>query len=390
LKLNILLIPTTDWLGHPIPSRLHQIFEKIAEKNVVHVLRFGLYPKNVRESKGVIHHIDEVNHNNLAIYYFINSSKHFKAIRKIVYENQVDVAIISNLLVGYIGAKAIGNHADIFFDLSDHFPSVGAGYYFNSNSFCGKFATSALEKILKKTLCHAQHIVTCSHALESYVKTLGFTNTSIIPNGVDKSFLNRNYQRDLIREELALDGNVTIGYLGSVEFWLDIFPLLKAIKTLSRKQNVKLLLVGAGLRSKTARQLHQYINTLGITEHVVWLDFIPYTKVPDYIGAMDICTIPFDLNNPAAYYSAPNKLFEYLALGKTVIATPIPEIVHTARKYVNFALTSENYVRIIDDYSKNSKKYEEQALQGKKLAMQMTWNKIAQQYHQLLLNRSAS
>lgn len=390
MKLNILVIPTTDWLGHPIPSRLHQIFEKIAEKNIVHVLRFGFYPKSVRESKVVIHQIDEVNHNNLAIYYFINSSKHFKAIRKIVNENQVDVAVISNLLVGYIGAKAIGNQADIFFDLSDHFPSIGAGYYFNSNSVCGKFASSALEKVLKKTLCHAQHIVTCSHALRSYVKTLGFTNTSIIPNGVDESFLSRDHKRDLVREELALDGYVTIGYLGSVEFWLDMFPLLKAIQTLSRRHKVKLLLVGAGLRSKTAKKIRQYIDNLGINKHVIWLDFVPYKKVPDYIGAMDICTIPFDLNNPTAYYSAPNKLIEYLALGKTVITTPIPEIVHTAKKYVNFALTSENYVRIIEDYSENYEKYEEKAKQGRKLALRMTWNKIAEQYRLLLRNGRVS
>ena len=385
--MNILLIPTTDWLGHPFPSRLNHIFEKIAEKNTVHVLRFAFYPKHNLRTKTVVHEIDETKNDNLALYYLINSFKHFEAVRRIVKENDVDVVVISNLLAGYMAAKAVGNRASILFDLSDHFPSIGAGYHFNLNSVSGKISMFALEQVLKKTLNHATQIVTCSHPLKSYVERFGFKNNSIVPNGMDDFFLRRKHETNLIREKLGLGGYLTVGYLGSIEFWLDLPPLLEAIQRVTESQKVKLLLVGCGLRTKTIQNTRKQIERLGIEDNVVWVNSVPYTEVPNYIGAMDICTIPFAMNHPTAYYSAPNKLLEYLALEKIVVATPIPDIVYTARNYVNFATTAKDYARIFEGYNENYEAYKEKARAGRKLAEQMTWTKIAQKYERLLVDQ---
>ena len=381
--MKILIIPTTDWLGHPFPSRLHHIFEKIAERNEVHVLRFPFYPVMKLETNLIVHEPNDVKTGGLAMYYMVNAHKHYSLVRRIVRENRFDIVVISNLLAGYMAAKAVGNQAKMLFDLSDHFPSSGAGYYFDVSSILGRIVTSGLEKLLKATLRQVGYTVTCSYTLRDYVNRLGIERISVVPNGVDEFFFTRNQGKE-IREKYGLYEHLTVGYIGSIEFWLDLFPLLKAIRVLSKSYDVKLILVGAKLRTKFAQQANNLIERLGIKEHVLWLDFVPYHEVPSYIGAMDVCTIPFRVNHPTAFYSAPNKLWEYLALGKKVIATPIPEIVKTAKQFVDFAETTEDYVSIIGDYIKNNDEDFEKIEQAKKLAMRLTWTNIAERYEEIL------
>jgi len=126
--LKILIVPTTDWLGHPFPSRLHHIFEEIAEDNEVHVLRFGFYDEKRLKTQVLVHEIGDVNSKHLALYYTVNAIKHFQTVREIVKQHKIDVVVISNLLSGYAAAKAARNLAKLVYDLPDYFPASGAGY----------------------------------------------------------------------------------------------------------------------------------------------------------------------------------------------------------------------------------------------------------------------
>ena len=89
--------------------------------------------------------------------------------------------------------------------------------------------------------------------------------------------------------------------------------------------------------------------------------FVPFEEMPDYLSAMDICTNPFNHTHPTAYYSDPIKIWEYLALKKPVITSPIPDTVLQAGPYVNVAINKENYVDIIMKYVQNPRYYEDKA-----------------------------
>jgi len=65
----------------------------------------------------------------------------------------------------------------------------------------------------------------------------------------------------------------------------------------------------------------------GIERITDWVGFVEHKKVPEYVAAMDVGTIPFDVKNPTAYYAAPNKLWEYLSQGVNVVSTHIPEAI---------------------------------------------------------------
>ena len=244
---------------------------------------------------------------------------------------------------------------------------------------------TSLEKILQGALKLVDHTVTCSHKLMDYAKDLGTKAVSVIPNGVDSFFWRNKYDGKVIREKFGLDGHIAIGYLGSIEFWLDMFPLLEAIQHLSKDHPIKLFLVGAKLRTKAAENLQRKIKNLKIEKNVVWLkNFIPYHDVPSYIAAMDVCAIPFDPNNPVAYYSAPNKLWEYLALEKPVISTSIPAVTIQAGQFINVANTSTDYVQILEDYINDPAKYKEKIRAAQPVIRSNDWNSISEKYENLL------
>lgn len=387
--MEILVVPTTDWVGHPIPTRLHHIFERIAKRHTVHVLRFRLYQKKALETNVILHQINDIRIQNLALYYLINSHKHFSAVHRILKENQIDVVTISNLLSGFITTKAVGSKADMLFDLSDHFPSSGAGYFFNMNSSLGKMANLTLEQLLRATLKPIGCTVTCSDTLSDYANSLGARNVCMIPNGVDDFFFDV-YSGRRVREELGVSKTLVIGYVGTIEFWLDLFPLLEAIKVLSKSYDIKLMMLGTKPRTKYTQYVDHKIDELEIKENILWLKFVPYREVPKYIAAMDICTIPFNSRHPTAFYSAPIKLLEYFAVGKPVISTPVPNVLSVASRYVDVAVTSDDYVKIIEHFIRDPHEYLYKGRQGREIARQLTWDKLAKLYEQLLNARISS
>jgi len=385
--LKILVIPPYDWLGFPnIPTRYTHIFQRMAQHDEVHVLRFRFNGGKRLKTNVIVHEMDDVKTINLALYYLVNAGKHYRMVNKLINENNVDVVVNSNLLAAYMAAKAVGNRSTIVFDMCDHFPSSAAGYYFDVQSILGKIVTCSMEKILKKNLDHAEHVVTSSHTLCNYVKMLGFRRpVSLIQNGVDDFFLENKYEGKTIREEYDLNDSLVIGYLGSIEFWLDMFPLLRAIESLKRKYEIKLLIVGSRLRTSAPQKVRRQLRRLKIEEKVVWLEnFVPYHDVPFWISAMDICTIPFNYNHPTAYYSAPIKLLEYLALEKPVFSTPVPEVLTMGKDCVRIVLTEDDYEREIKSYIKDPTSYLEKGKEGKLIASKFTWTRMAKNYRELL------
>jgi len=105
------------------------------------------------------------------------------------------------------------------------------------------------------------------------------------------------------------------GYVGSVAPWID-FDLLDEVSRLLPR--VSFVLVGPIL-------LGAEISHLRARPNVHFLGPKPHPAVPSYMQAFDVCLIPFLLNDITMSVN-PIKFFEYLAAGKPVVATPLPEL----------------------------------------------------------------
>jgi glycosyltransferase involved in cell wall biosynthesis len=106
------------------------------------------------------------------------------------------------------------------------------------------------------------------------------------------------------------------GYYGAIARWLD-FGLLRAAAR--RRPWWRFVLIGPAYDEEGRRALASLSEP-----NVLWLGPRPYESLPGYLSAFDVALIPF-LVDEITRATSPLKLYEYLAAGKPVVTTPMPE-----------------------------------------------------------------
>lgn len=85
------------------------------------------------------------------------------------------------------------------------------------------------------------------------------------------------------------------------------------------------------------------LGALPVASNIHYLGAYPYVTMPSFIRAFDVCLIPYKLEDRTRACN-PIKLREYLAAGKPVISTMIPEVMPYG-EVVKFASTPEELIR---------------------------------------------
>lgn len=143
--------------------------------------------------------------------------------------------------------------------------------------------------------------------------------------------------KEFAREKLNLPRNLKIlTYIGLVMWDIDI--ILKVFKKIcSLKDDVILLLVGPNidLCSKETKKIFSQLK-----EKIILVEKQPYKNIPLYLGASDILLLPMknDLKNIGRW---PNKLGDYLASGKPIVASAVGEVKKFFSLYPETGLTAE-------------------------------------------------
>jgi glycosyltransferase involved in cell wall biosynthesis len=86
-------------------------------------------------------------------------------------------------------------------------------------------------------------------------------------------------------------------------------------------QTGSIVLAGPATDSHVARRLEEAASHA----NVVWLGPVPYAQLPAVVAAFDVGLIPYE-ENEYTRSCFPLKLFEYLAAGKPVVASGLPEL----------------------------------------------------------------
>ena len=105
-----------------------------------------------------------------------------------------------------------------------------------------------------------------------------------------------------------------IGYYGAIADWFDT-DLVAA--TAAAFPECLILLVGA---DTTAAQ-----EKLSAYSNISFTGEVPYTDLPFYLYAFDVCLLPFRIC-PITIATNPVKLYEYLSAGASVVAVDVPEM----------------------------------------------------------------
>ena len=195
-----------------------------------------------------------------------------------------------------------------------------------------------MEKIEMACLKNAQFIVTISSALRDELLQRGIPAEKIIchPNGVDIEMFNPDrfiaLDKKTLRKKLGLpDDSLIITFIGTFGQWHGVDMLARAIRQLIdqysswlQQHQIKFMLIGDGKHMSTVKAL---LNQPQDRQYVILTGLIPQQEAPVYLALSEIFVSPH-IPNPdgSPFFGSPTKLFEYMAMGKAVIASNLGQI----------------------------------------------------------------
>jgi len=192
--------------------------------------------------------------------------------------------------------------------------------------------------------------------------------THLLPNAVHPDLLAK--ERLPPPPALASLPRPVIGYVGSLSHWTDLDLLCYVA---SRRPDWSFLMIGP-------------VDRLTLPKHLPNLHFPgekSYEDVPAYIDNMDVCLIPFVVNE-LTHTVNPVKVYEYLARGKPVVATDTLAM----RGFAHVCCVAQNrehFLAGIDEaLQENSANRDMRFEQRVRLAEANTWDHRIQKLEEIL------
>lgn len=181
-------------------------------------------------------------------------------------------------------------------------------------------------------VCVSQKLV--QHIKSEFAVTVPM---EVIPAGVDNDFFNQEISSNSIRKRLNLSEKLVIGFVGSMKPWHRLDVLVEAFSIVRRKiENSCLLLLG----EKTTNGGSGVIDIHNVaSDNIIHAGQVDYLSIPAHVAAMDICVLP-----GSNWYGMPMKVFEYMAMGKPIIAPRLDTVMEILDDNVNARLVDEGNV----------------------------------------------
>ncbi|MGN7614110.1 glycosyltransferase family 4 protein, partial [Magnetococcales bacterium HHB-1] len=151
----------------------------------------------------------------------------------------------------------------------------------------------------------------------------------INPPGVDSYRFRPEISNQTMRRALGEPPNrIIIGTRSHFTPKSGIHRVVQALGHLLRshpdyRDRVKLWIIGDG-REKAKVRRTAYLA--GATQHITFIDEIPYEQTPTYLAACDLFVLPTETSADDISLASIEELFEYMAMGRAIIASDLPSI----------------------------------------------------------------
>jgi glycosyltransferase involved in cell wall biosynthesis len=177
----------------------------------------------------------------------------------------------------------------------------------------------------------ADVITVVSEPLREYVLARGIPDERILvnPNGVDAARFSPNLNGCAVRGCYGIGEECVIGFIGTFGPWHGAEQLAESFadlldRRLEIRSRVRLLLIGDGVRLTAVKEI---LTRRGCLDRAILTGLVPQTEGPDYLAACDILALP-TMPNPdgSVFFGSPTKLFEYMAMGRAIVATAVGQV----------------------------------------------------------------
>jgi glycosyltransferase involved in cell wall biosynthesis len=193
------------------------------------------------------------------------------------------------------------------------------------------FHQKLLNRIELLNLQAADLVVVVSQPLKDELVARGIEADKILvnPNGVDSERYSPSVDGSVVRSEYDLNGKIVIGFIGTFGKWHGAEVLAEAFGQLLQefpayRDHVRLFLIGDGL---TMPLVKEKLTQFNVMDACILTGMVPQEKGPAYLAGCDILASPH-VPNPdgTPFFGSPTKLFEYMAMGKGIVASDLEQI----------------------------------------------------------------
>jgi glycosyltransferase involved in cell wall biosynthesis len=165
----------------------------------------------------------------------------------------------------------------------------------------------------------ADRVLPVTQVLADYVGKANVPSDRIVvtPNGISRERFLRSVDTEAAKARLGLSGSIVLGFTGFIRAW---HGLQMVIDLLAERgdERLQFLVVGDG---PGRPELEEKARCLAVADKVHFVGLVQHDAIVDYIAAFDVALQP-----SVTPYASPLKIFEYLALGKPVVAPRLPNI----------------------------------------------------------------
>jgi glycosyltransferase involved in cell wall biosynthesis len=184
-----------------------------------------------------------------------------------------------------------------------------------------------LERTERLNLSAASRIFVVADVERRNLERAGVSPDKIIvnPNGVDTRRFRPGVGGAAVRAEQGIgDDETLVGFTGTFGPWHGVAALAEAITLIPPEARMRFLLVGSGsLRG----QVEGILREGGALARVHFTGAVAHERVPALLDACDVLASPHvPLAEGTEFFGSPTKLFEYMAMGKGIVASRLGQI----------------------------------------------------------------
>jgi glycosyltransferase involved in cell wall biosynthesis len=139
-----------------------------------------------------------------------------------------------------------------------------------------------------------------------------------------------------VAESVARIPRPRLGYFGAIEPWLVDQELI----TRAARERPEWQWIFIGNKSRGVE-----IEALPNTH---FLPPVPYQELPRYAAGFDVCVLPWDTAHSFTSYGSAIKVREYLATGKPVVISPLPEY-ESMSDVLRIARAHDDWFRLVEE-----------------------------------------
>ena len=330
--MNILIIHEVDWLkkvtyeihhlselfslkGHnvyaidiPDPGKLSlnkktkdnvDNYHRIYEKSSVKLLRTPIIP-----IKGL---------NRISAYF-----TSYRFIKKTLKEYHIDIVLLYSIVTN---AKATIKACKEF-----NIPIIHRTFDVVHDLIDEKYLKNIVLKFEKSAYPEFDEVIVNTPFMKKWSEDMKSKHVIIIPQGVDPNIM-KPLPKDLeLQKNLQISNqDRVVMYLGSIHSISGLPVILNSIpKIIQKIPHFKLLVVGGGAHLENLKEISKKLE---VQDKVVFTGYVPYLHISRYCSLAELCINSFEITDMTKKLS-PVKIFDLLACGKPILATPLEGLLH--------------------------------------------------------------